>query len=277
MSPGGGTEAVNLESGASLWHVAELDKPILAADGWLLGQRLQAPGKLSLALLNVDGEQPSERWIASFALPAGVEASLDDGEKSLFEVRACARGAEIGVVWTFGRLSGPVLEAGAPDGERTTGSLIVALDSGQLRESPEPACEPRRAPAPAGAMPEPGSLTPAGATVRYASADGQYYLASRPLSAAAGDQGAGYEWEIHSAASGDPIARFKHPDPADGFVVRGALLIHDVPPAAAAAHGGVGAGSTFASPKLRALALASGTEVWSREYRDTGYRGTPAP
>jgi hypothetical protein len=272
MAPESAVEAVDLGTGKDLWREKAMEKPLLASAGWLLGQKIESPDKLSLVMMNVEG-QPQVKWNSAFQLPAGVEAAITDTKRSIFKVQACTRGAEIGVVWTSMTYEKPVLiEPGRPESRTVTGNLLVSVAAGSIRESAERACPLPEVPQTAGPIPAPGSTTSSGATVRYPSADGQHYLASRELPTSGGTVPT-YQWEIYSTASGERVAQIQQPEVGDWFVVRGANLIVDTPPQAELEGDGTGAVREFEPPRLRALALASGQQLWSHEYRDTRFQG----
>jgi len=172
---------------------------------WILGQRLEDEGLLSLVLLSAAAE-PSVRWEVAFKLPADVRAGLDDRRTEFFHVQACLRSpAELGVVWRFDRALKSL--QGAPDrSDRVTGNLHIPLGSGEVRESSALACAPLQSPNLGGSVPAPGSLTASGATVRYPSANARHYLASR---AAPGSER--FEWEIIATQTGELAARLEQP------------------------------------------------------------------
>jgi hypothetical protein len=278
MAPGGAVEAIDLASGQPSWSQSAVQKPLAAGEGWLLTQTLESPDKLSMVMLGVTGAQPRELWKSALTLPEGVLANIDDAKYVLFNVQACDRGQDIGLVWTSDSLQKPLLVAdGAPESTRVVGNALVSVASGQVRETPEAACAPRAEPTPAGRIPEPGTLTATGATVRYPSADGLHYLATRELAPARAGELPRYEWEVYSSTSGEQIAKLNQPELSAWFVVRDTLLIHDVPPTARLMDDQSGEIVGFNPPKLRAVALASGDEAWTREYRDTRFQGTLPP
>jgi len=115
-------------------------------------------------------------------------------------------------------------------------------------------------------MPRPGSRTASGRTVRYASADGRHYLASSPVAARSAEPR--YAWEIRTTGTDEVVADFEQPLLAGWFVVRGDLVIYDVPPVDEPAAGDR---TQVRPPQLRAVRAANGTEVWSHAYRNTRF------
>ena len=273
MRPEGGVGAIDLATGLNLWTSDALQRPLLAGAQWLLGQREAEGRELSLALLRTDAA-PQLLWTARTRLPEGVRAHLADARTEFFHLQACRLSpSELGVVWHFDEAPKPLRDD--PDrARRVTGQLRIATDSGKVRESDARPCAPLALPANAAGNPAPGSITPSGATVRYPSADGRHYLASR-----ASADGLSFEWEIYEPGTDAPVARLVQPQAAAWFVVRGELLIRDAASEVEAAPPSLAETSDSPIParRLRAISLRSGVTLWSHAYRDTRYRGVAIP
>jgi hypothetical protein len=79
----------------------------------------------------------------------------------------------------------------------------------------------------------------------------------------------GWIWHIYSTVSGQQIADVHNSSPGPEFFVSGANLIYQSP------AGGEEIGGRFRvdPPKLVAISLSSGKELWARPIGETAYLG----
>lgn len=275
MNPQGGIDALDLGRGATLWHSSEGERPLALANGLLVAQaRPGERGELRVVALDVqkNGARGAE---ADLAMPAGVRA--DVAETLRQEFRAGAALSDQGIVISWQAQKRPTLPG------REAGEMGEAESKG-LRG------EPGFARGTALFDPRAGSLLPLGAEAKrlaaggpavarslsapdaperlFSSADGRHVLASRRT----GDHAAPYRWTISDAATGAVLGSLVSRVSMSPFVVVGNQLIHVAQPAARREGSKV-----IDQPiRLRAVDLATGQELWSRELRSTDYRG-PSP
>jgi hypothetical protein len=103
------------------------------------------------------------------------------------------------------------------------------------------------------------------------SADGGHVLASERV--ADDSVWEKYLWTIYDRSTGEPIGEFRTFRSLAPFFVSDSMVIYETPPAARQVQGNL-----IEEPlKIRAVDLSTGREVWSREVRDTAYRGPFPP
>jgi hypothetical protein len=103
------------------------------------------------------------------------------------------------------------------------------------------------------------------------SADGGHVLASERV--ADDSVWEKYLWTIYDRSTGEPIGEFRTFRSLAPFFVSDSMVIYETPPAARQVQGNL-----IEEPlKIRAVNLPTGKEVWSREVRDTTYRGPFPP
>ena len=102
MKPGGGVEGVSLTTGRSLWTSERGDKPLALSGNRLIVQVEQtvATKGLEIVVLDTTGAGAVLSELRT-DLPAGVQATVDDGMSRSFAARAETRGAEPLVSWRF--------------------------------------------------------------------------------------------------------------------------------------------------------------------------------
>jgi hypothetical protein len=281
MQPAGGIDAVDLTRGTTRWHSAGGERPLTLAGGVLVAQAAPgANGELRIVALDLDknGARSAE---ADFALPAGLRADVVETPRQTFRVKASPSAQGIVVTWSAqplanlpGRAAQRLEETPAVAGkavrpqEVRQGTLLFDPHAGSLLALA--AADARQLVA--GGRPVVASLSaPTAAERRFASIDGLHVLASRHSADAAGAAGA-YTWTISDAATGAVLGTVSSPVAMAPFVVAGGELIHVVQP------GSHREGKEWIARalRLRAVDLATGNEAWSRDLRDTAYRG-PVP
>jgi hypothetical protein len=108
---------------------------------------------------------------------------------------------------------------------------------------------------------------PGSREARFASADGRHVLAS--VRTGNDTSAKPYEWTISDRATGAVLGSFAAEVSMSPFTVAGKRLVHVVQPSLV-----VEGGKLVEKPlRLRALDLATGRELWTREILDTEFRG----
>jgi hypothetical protein len=270
MQPAGGIDAVDLARGTTVWHAAAGERPLTLAGGVLVAQAAPGPnGELRIVALDLDknGAPGAE---ADFALPGSVRADVVETLQQTFRVKASLSAQGVVVTWSaqpLGNLPGRTVPA-SPDkalraAEVRQGSVLFDPHAGSLLALG--AADARQLVA-GGSVRAASLSAPTAAERRFASADGRHVLASRRTAAGA------YTWTISDAATGAVLGTVSSAVAMVPFVVAGGELIHVAQPGS---HR-VGTQWVARALRLRAVDLASGNEAWSRDLRDTAYRG-PVP
>jgi hypothetical protein len=107
---------------------------------------------------------------------------------------------------------------------------------------------------------------------RLPSADRRHLVVTSPIPAVAGS-GDRYLWLVHSLVTGERVAEVPMETSAGPFCVSGRVLLH-VRPRYGHATGGRWVEE---GPRLRAVGLDTGAEIWSHPLRETDYRGQRPP
>ena len=147
--PEGGIEALDAQTGASIWSSVEAARPLFVGDGRLLAQRESGAG-LPLAILDAADGRTLERMEAP--LPEGVYAAVDESLELRFTLSPRELGGDVILEWEF--LERDVLGVSPPGGRafanRELGAVRVDLASGEAVD-----VEPAELPAPEGELPPP--------------------------------------------------------------------------------------------------------------------------
>ena len=277
MQPQGGIDALDLGRGVTLWHSDEGQRPLALANGLLVAQaRPGERGELRVVALDVlkNGARNAE---ADLAMPAGIRADVAETLRQDFRVAASLSAQGIVLSWQAqkhpslpGREGDAMEEEGESKGLRrgeqgfAQGTALFDPRAGSLLPLD---AEAKRL---AGEVPAVArSLSAPDAPERlFSSADGRHVLASRRT----GDHAAPYRWTITDAATGAVLGSLSSRVSMSPFVVVGNRLIHVAQPTARRE----GSKVVDQPLRLRAVDLATGQELWSREIRSTDYRG-PSP
>lgn len=280
MHPKGGIQAVDLARGTALWRSTGGERPLSLSDNLLIAQaRPGADGELRLVALDVRkrGGVSAE---ADLELPEGVQAEVHDTVRQAFRVTAVPSREGIVVAWeseVFSSLPGrgeredresEEAERKASSSRRQgnqEGTALFDPQAGSLLSLKAAGAREIAQPVFAASLSAPGSRE-----ARFSSADGRYVLASRRT----GDDTSAtpYRWTISEAATGTVLGTFPAEVSMSPFAIAGKRLIHVAQPALQLVDG-----KLVEQPlRLRALDLATGRELWTREISDTEFRG-PIP
>ncbi len=273
MHPQGGIQALDLERGTFLWRSTEGERPLLLTGDFLVAQgRPGEHGELRVVALDIrrDGVRSSE---ADLPMPAGVRADAVETVQQEFRVTAVPSAQGILVAWES--QVRPVLAGHSAVEPEAESKAAVQGEAGSLqgaalfdpragRLMPLEAADARQV---AGVRTAPGvspSSTPG--EQRFASADGRHILASRLLEDGVATR---YLWTISDAATGAVLGTMDSAVSMSPFVVAGTRLIHVAQPG----NRREGTKVIDRPLRLRAVDLTTGSELWTREIRDTAFRG----
>lgn len=268
MSPDGGIDAVDLATGKNIWSTSEAAKPLALHGDFLIAQAEtpEKAGVLSVVGLNARGGG-SKEFGAEATLPQGIRPSIDDGLGTSFLARAGTNQAgDLLVAWESSKREISGMDRGASaEPDVVEGSLRINVTTGRVETMQAHAGLPRPQLPPRHELPAVGD----GFTLRYASADGRHFLASKP----GGEKGREFAWAIYSLETGRRVALVHSPAVAGWFFIWGGSLIHEVRP-----RFEMVGGERIEEPlHIRAVDLETGTEQWVRPFRDTAYRGPYPP
>lgn len=317
MNIQGGVDAIDLDSGRLLWQSDRAAKPLLCHEDLVVAQTEPPNGQqfLRIALLNTR-EITAEARFVDIPLPADVWATIEDQMESSFSAAARIHERAVVLSWryTYRRVTGPPPGPDDQTSDReTTGSVRIDIHTGQISPTHEVAAqsEPELPPGgtrlkgaqvPAGPVWRVGkvlvsvertnhegrqrvtlqrwdaetgealadvTLFDGGLNFRSVSADKRHLLASRRDAS----DSRTWEWTVYSLETGAKVAELRHDTPAAWFFISGSRLIYD-----ANVTSQLDGGQVVLGPrKLHAVALETGTEVWSHAVRDTSYRGPYPP
>lgn len=292
MTPEGGIDGVELETGAVSWRTTEAAKPLALAGRLLIAQaEATSPGELPIATFDT-ARAGTPRSVLSIALPEGLRARVDQGLGRIFRVRAEVAGASAAIVdWSAASearsgLSPEVVDpriAPVMDGVQAadqtvkrmvgvgavqSGTALLDLDGGTIGLTAKATAA---APAPALIELGAGEGLPGVGGRQFLSVDRRHVLASARR---AGDAtGARYLWTVYERSSGARVGQIASRFSAAPFFVSGESVLF-----ASSPHSWRHEGEwTDAALSLRSIDLASGVERWSHEIRDTMYRGPFPP
>ena len=299
MSPEGGTVAVNFDDGTEAWSTMAAAKPLALVGDLLVGQAPPSDAGNDLQIVVLDAEEQGRRVVADvMELPAGTRVSIDETLNSSFVADARAFAGDAVVFWEYserpmrgvppqeeilgmppeeeilgippgGEIRGEPTTNGQAAAERNTGAFVIDLPSGAM--SPLQPDELVVAPARRGAELADAERLPGVPEPQLLSADGRHVLGSELT--ADDSVWEKYLWTIYDRATGEPVGEFKTFQSLAPFFVSDAQVIYETPPFARQVQGDL-----IEEPlKIRAVDLSTGEEVWSREVRDTTYRGRFPP
>ena len=287
MTPAGGIEGVNLETGEVSWYTEEAAKPLALAGDLLIAQaEPETKGLLPIVSLDTRKAGAAEQ-VMRVRLPKGVRALIDDGLGKSFRAWADADGAKASVMWKSSSQlpSGaspeivdpsvaPVVDASSAKAApaqrfstmvRHEGAFQLDLASGSMQETTaNKALDMTRYP-----------LRELSADKSVSTADGRQFLSidGRHVLVSERQTDGGiqnrYQWTIFDRASGEQLGQMTNRVSAAPFLVSGKGLIYVSHPASYLQDGQW----TDKALALRSIDLLSGTERWSRQLRDTQYTG----
>lgn len=280
MAPGGGIEAIDLDSGTVRWRSDAADKPLVLVEERLVGQvepeTAEDTNRLELAVLDV--RAPGERGAAdSIELPQRVRVSVGDTLEGSFRVSGRPSDGAADVSWTFTPiprqgLLPPPEEQGAQDalegtsGGAVSGSVRIEVATGEVARS-ETAMPESAQPTPAWKLPA-AEIDERANLPQYLSADGRHVLVSERI---ADDRvWEKYRWTVHDRESGRQIGETRSHVSFTPFVVRDGMLVYETTPY-------IPPGGSEEPAKLRGVSLETGEEVWSVPVREVVWRGPVPP
>lgn len=276
MAPERGIDAVGLSGGASLWTADAAAKPLAVVGDVLVAQAEGSEeGRLNVVSFDVRDGRPGA-FSARLDLPEGVSARLSDGPRRAFRVQAGLAEGKLVLSWRATKVGGGELQGYLPGPEegmspnaksfdRLEGAAELDLASGAVRRVDKAVLAPRAL----DVLP-PGQAKGLSGRL-FTSADGRHVLAS--VRTAERGLWQSYRWTIVERATGRRLGTFDHYTSSAPFMVAGGRLLFVEEPYFRRQGDDV-----VAVPRqVRAVDLASGAEVWTKEVSDPSYRGEFPP
>ncbi|HEY7213073.1 MAG TPA: hypothetical protein VIC28_00515 [Thermoanaerobaculia bacterium] len=278
MHPQGGIEALDLQKGTVLWRSSAAERPLALADGLLVAQApAGARGELRIVTLDVR-QRGALTAQAALPMPAGVRAEAAETVNQKFRVTASPSAQGIVLAWDSQELPslprrntarpgiGTKALAAGEEPEARSGTALFEPRAGRLLAMKAKAANSLAIDATRPVIAK--SLSAPTAPERlFASADGRYVLASRRVEEITSP--APYLWTISDAETGAVLGTLRSPVSMSPFTVAGTRLVHVAPITSRRE----GSKLTDQPLRLRAVDLATGQELWTREIRDTNFRG----
>lgn len=287
MDPKGGIDAVRLARGQLVWHSNEAARPLSATGGLLLAQAEVPNAGNELQLRTLDANTGRMRRAMTHLLPGGTRATVVGTVEGTFLVQATATGTEATLLWEFEArpLQGVkpgALDIDAPEDERAvaplqqqhlqpratiepaSGVVRVELRSGRTSAAPQD----QKVSLVARALEAAPEMRIAAITgQQFVSADGRHVLASERI----GDDSVWdkYQWTILERATGRRVGAITDYRSYAPFMVVGDVIYYETGPLERRTD----AGMVSEPLRLRAVNLSTSAVVWTRDIRDTTYRG----
>lgn len=292
MRPQGGTEAIALDNGQTLWVAPQLDKPLELSSNLVIGQAASEVNNV-VKIIAVDRKTGDEVIEGEHALPPGISPSVDATFAGTFSANVTTSGENAFLSWHFVEQAEPGLPPGfkqglAPnaaedvlDAPRRMGGERVGVRSGVIQmnlDSGETNSLNIETPVALAAPVEDSLWIPEGpdrlkdiAGEQYRSVDGRHIVSVVRT-------GKGLDWDrytlsIHERQTGNRIGQIKSHVTFVPLVVAGNYVVYQTSPSQRRVSGRI-----VEEPlSIRVDALKDGAEVWSRPVRDTSYRGPLPP
>jgi hypothetical protein len=307
--PNGGIDAVDLDSGRTLWTSGDAALPLGVGDGLLVAQfeeKPQATARLRIVVLDVaDGGKLNE---ASIPLPAGVRGLVADERGRSFRATAEREGAHFLVSWYYQEslIRGAAPQPGQQTVRRFAGSArvhpqtgkVVASDGGEVSEAPgrwkthgSPPGPPWRS-GKVSARTEGGRGGPltlkrtdvssgrslpdqavSKASITSIPSADQHHLLSSERVGEGGPDSPEYRWTIFALDTAERTTELRRDVSAAPFFVFSDSVILE-----SAAHGYRRGDVRVDEPlEIQAIRLSTGVAKWEVELRDLAYHGRRPP
>ncbi|HZU91211.1 MAG TPA: hypothetical protein VE993_18305 [Stellaceae bacterium] len=303
MEPANGIAAIDLDSGAAIAATTRAVKPLIVADGLLLAEAEPRERHHVLPLVGLSARDLTVRWTAALPLPDDLVAAVDQRSGASFNVVARHDADGLLVEWRAlrWRVSAiPTQEAA----HLSEGFARIDPSKGRILASGRgktPGQGVATVPADIQALVDRQSLVsrlcrtgglfaalardPRGIVLLcWRAADGRplakqqlflRHLTFRDFSADCRDLLAshaeqGWIWSIFATATGKRVARLRLPLPGAPFFVRGERLYYA---ATATARQTAGRIRIETPPRVVAVDLVDGRELWAQPIRETAYLG----
>src|SRR5262249_7727590 len=285
MSPGGGTRAVEVQSGRSIWYTEEAAKPLLVSNGLLVALKdtpraePDSPVSQYLDVMLLSTRDGQKQRTVRVPMPGLDWSAIDDGPGMSLQVAASADKASVVLSWFVegSKLTGAAppraatqagRSAAATAGKTNSGRARINIQTGQVETEPVDRATAERMTrldtARESQLSNPSVTRGAG----YLSADGRHVLTSQ-LVGDDSDLKTKYLWTISSVADGTPVGEIHSAFPRAPFFVSGTKLVFESRPYAIRINDKM----TREPLTLRVVDLGFGTVAWSFPLRDTTFYG----
>jgi len=288
MSPDGGIDAVDLTKGERVWNTKAAEKPLGISGNRLVSQAESAGPVNEMLVVAITPEDGKPEASQPVSMPPGVRPSVAPSSRGEFVAVAQPAAGGADVSWTYserprrgippfatealGSQENPVgvAPAVAPRPRTTSGSYRVNFATGAVTPGAGPAAPP------AMMAPQVAAVAPAARIAglpedQFLSADGRHVLVSTPT-------GNDTDWDrytltVYERGTGKRVGEFKSHLSVVPFFVTDSRVVLETGPYSRQAEEAL----VEEPPKIRAVDLQTGKEVWSKEVRDPEFRGPFPP
>jgi len=285
MNAKGGIDAIDLSQGTVVWTTKEASKPLGLQGNLLISQvePSRANNKLDVVALNIQ-ERGKQMVAGSVKLSDGVTVSIDETLDSSFVVRVQPSGENTVFSWDYiehpiqgippddpesSEMSLEVMPEAAAD-LKASGALRMNLKSGKISSLPKGTKS--FAPAPSALTSVVAEERIAGVTGdQFDSADGRHILSSERI--ANDSVWEKYRWTIFNRSTGERLGEIKSHVSASPFFIADSKVIYETTPSLRQTKSGL----VEEPAKIKAVDFNTGQELWSKQIRDTTFRGPYPP
>ncbi|HEV3261806.1 MAG TPA: hypothetical protein VG013_33460 [Gemmataceae bacterium] len=288
MSPNGGIEAVTLTTGRMVWRTKQAAKPLGVAGNRLICQAESsgAENRLKCVVLNrANGDKTLQGTVN---LPASVKVSIHETLHGQFVARAEARDGDALVSWEYFERpkSGlpPGTRAALPPGPRrprapgsavgrsdfNSGAFRMKLSTGAVSPLNQVSVTVPRSPQ--FTELHGGERLAGVAGPQLLSVDGRHVLGSERT----GDDRVPeekYTLTVYARGTRKPLGKFTSRFSLRPFFVTDSRVVFETRPYVHRTETGL----VNEPSRIRAVDMRTGKEIWSRQIRDTAFRGAMPP
>ena len=282
MNAEGGIDAIDLSQGTAVWTTKKASKPLGLQGNLLICQvePSRAGTKLGVVALNIQ-ERGKQVFSKSMRLPAGVTVSIDETLNSSFIVSVQPSGSNAVFSWDYNEhpIQGLIPPDDSENSEMglraipestTSGSFRMNLTSGKISSL---TTEARPfAPAPSALTSVVAKERIAGVTGdQFVSADGRHILSSERIANDAVWEK--YRWTIFTRSTGESLGEIKSHVSVSPFFIADSKVIYETTPFLRQTQSGL----VEEPAKIRAVDFNTSQELWSKQIRETTFRGPYPP
>lgn len=286
MKPGGGIDAVGLRRGEQLWSTRAADKPLGVVNQLLVSQADPPGAENVMKVAVLDPSNGTQRVTGNMDMPQEVLPTIDETLRGKFVAAVASAPEEALVAWKFeerpeqGMLPGTEDTLAPPGGAEALrppqagensrrGAFTLDLSTGETADTGPAGLGDMRESQPV--LLEALERLPGLPETQVLSADGRHVM----VGVRTGDDRVWekYTLSIYERETGRLLGSFRSHLSLVPFVVNGSQVIYEVGSYARR----TGSRLVEEPLQIRALDLRSGKRVWSRQIRDTAYRGPFPP
>lgn len=264
---------IDLNTGAIIWQNKSVDQPLGLVEGSLvtLVDGARNAGQMQLVFVNPDTGQALQRAVVGLPLNEAVHRNIDNSVDSAFSMQMEMVDTGLQLWWQSSKQNiSPVLMSGNQSRTPQIRSCSFTYNLSTQALTATNQASPAPTPTAPTLIAKPAQLANVEGRV-FASNDGQHWLVPKRVGDSADRYP--YEWQIFQASDGQYLGQIANETTLLPFVVRGDLVIFVAQPFLFFN----GQSYDEYAMRLRAVNLKTQAEVWTRDIRDTKYRGVLPP